>query len=114
VAFRHRINATMDDLLRDEPTHPAARKLRRSLVKARGHLFVFLDYPEVPPTNNGSERALRPGVIFRKVTNCFRSAWGAHLHGGVRSVLETGRRRGIGALDAILLTMAGKPLPSPA
>jgi transposase len=101
VAFCHRINATMDDLLRDEPTHPAARKLRRSLVKARGHLFVFLDYPEVPPTNNGSERALRPGVIFRKVTNCFRSAWGAHLHGGVRSVLETGRWRGIGALDAI-------------
>jgi transposase len=114
AAFRHRINAAMDDLLRDEPTHPAAQKLRRSLVKARDHLFVFLDHPEVPPTNNGSERALRPGVIFRKATNCFRSEWAAHLHCGVRSVLETGRRRGIGALDAILLTMAGKPLPIPA
>lgn len=111
AAFRHRLNAAMDDLLRDQPAHPAAQKLRRSLVKAREHLFVFLDHPEVPPTNNGSERALRPGVIFRKVTNCFRSAWGAHLHCGVRSVLETGRRRGIGTLDAILLTMAGKPLP---
>jgi transposase len=114
AAFRHRINAAMDDLLRDEPAHPAAQKLRRSLVKAREHLFVFLDHPEVPPTNNGSERALRPGVIFRKVTNCFRSEWGAHLHCGVRSVLETGRRRRISALDAIILAMAGKPLPIPA
>ncbi len=30
-----------------------------------------------PPTNNGAEQALRPSVIFRKVTNGFRSAWGA-------------------------------------
>jgi transposase len=110
MAFRHRINAEMDELLRDEPSHPAARKLRRSLVRARANLFVFLDHPEVPPTNNGSERALRPGVIFRKVTNCFRSEWGAHLHCGVRSAIETGRRRGIGALESIMLTIQGKPL----
>jgi transposase len=64
----------------------------------------------VPPTNNGSERSLRPGVVFRKVTNCFRSEWGAHLHSSVRSVIETGRRRGICALDALLLTLANQPL----
>jgi transposase len=110
MAFRHRINAEMDELLRDEPSHPAARKLRRSLIRAREHLFVFLDHPEVPPANNGSERALRPGVIFRKVTDCFRSEWGAHLHCAVRSAIETGRRRGIGALDAIMLTIQDKPL----
>lgn len=110
AAFRHRINAEMDELLRDQQSHPAARKLRRSLVKARENLFVFLDHPAVPPTNNGSERALRPGVIFRKVTNCFRSEWGAHLHCGVRSAIETGRRRGIGALESIMLTIQGKPL----
>jgi transposase len=27
----------------------------------------------VPYTNNACERALRPSVIFRKVTGCFRS-----------------------------------------
>ncbi len=113
AAFRHRINAEMDALLQHEPSHPAARKLRSSLLRARAHLFVFLDHPEVPPTNNGSERALRPGVIFRKVTNCFRSEWGAHFHCGVRSAIETGRRRGIGALEAIMLTIQGKPLLVP-
>lgn len=110
AAFSFRINAAMDELLKQEPSHPAARKLRRSLLKARKNLFVFLDRPDVPPTNNGSERSLRPGVIFRKVTNCFRSEWGAHLHCGVRSAIETGRRRGIGALESIMLTMQGKQL----
>jgi hypothetical protein len=70
----------------------------------RRHLFVFLANRAIPPTNNGSERALRPCVIFRKVTNCFRSEWAAHLYADVRSVIETGRRRAIGALEAIRLT----------
>ena len=32
------------------------------------------------PTNNESERALRPSVIFRKVTNGFRSEWRAKVY----------------------------------
>ena len=63
------------------------------------------------PFNNGSEQALRPCAIFRKVTNCFRSAWGADLYAGVRSVIETARRRGIRILHAIRLTLEGTPLP---
>ena len=49
---------------------------RHGLIKGcRRYLFVFLENRAVPPTNNGSEQALRPTVIFRKVTNCFRSEW---------------------------------------
>ncbi len=32
---------------------------------------------DVPTTNNACERALRPSVIFRKVTGGFRAEWGA-------------------------------------
>jgi hypothetical protein len=32
----------------------------------------------------------------------------------VRSVIETARRRGIGALEAIRLTLRSQPLPVPA
>ena len=39
--------------------------------------------------------------VFRKVTNCFRSEWAAHLYADIRSVIETARRRAIGVLDAI-------------
>ena len=64
----------------------------------------------IPPTNNGSEQAIRPCVTFRKVTNCFRSEWGAKLYADIRSTLETARRRTIGALQAIRLTLDDKPL----
>src|SRR5689334_21383705 len=92
----------------------AAETFRRSLVRWQDRLFVFLVEPKACPTNNGSEQALRWSAVFRKVTNCFRSVWGAKLHADVRSVIETARRRGIGALEAILLTLRGQPLPGPA
>ena len=59
-------------------------------------------------------RALRPSAVFRKITNGFRTEWGARLYADIRSVVETARRRAIGALDAIRLPrLAGKPLALP-
>ena len=63
-----------------------------------------------PPTNNAAERALRPSVIFRKVTNGFRSAWGADVHALVRSVIGTGRLHGFTAHQAISRTLVGQPI----
>ena len=63
---------------RCKPTDAEGRKLRDAVyLDCRGKLFVFLKRRDVEPTNNESERALRPSVIFRKVTNGFRSEWGA-------------------------------------
>ena len=56
---------------------------------------------------------MRPAVTFRKITNGFRTAWGARLYANIRSVLETARRRSIGPLDAIRLTLAGAALQIP-
>jgi hypothetical protein len=56
--------------------------------------------------------ALRPCTVFRKITNGFRTEWGAKLYANIRSVIETARRRAIGALEAIRLTLAGMPLPN--
>lgn len=100
----------LDKLLAKTPTHPEGIKLHRMLKKVRRHLFVFMTNRAVPPTNNGSERALRPCVTFRKITNGFRTQWGAELYADIRTVIETGRRRTIGALDAITLTLDRKPL----
>jgi transposase len=44
------------------------------------------------------------------VTYYFRSGWGAELYADIRSVIETGRRRAIDAVEAIRLTPVGKPL----
>ena len=110
-AYAYKLDTELDALLRITPTHGAGQKLQHMIKRFRRHMFVFLVNRAIPPTNNGSEQALRPCVIFRKVTNCFRSEWAAHLYADIRSVIETARRRAIGALHAIRLTLDGKPLP---
>ena len=81
--------------------------------RERGNLFLFVTNRALEPTNNGSERALRPCVTFRKITGGFRTAWGADLYADIRSVLETARRRAIPPLQAIRLTLDVRPLPLP-
>jgi ribosomal protein L34 len=46
------------------------------------------------PTNNESERALRPSVIHRKVTHGFRSEWGAKAYAALQSVIATAKLKG--------------------
>ncbi|HUZ11482.1 MAG TPA: transposase [Caulobacteraceae bacterium] len=95
------------------PTAPAGHTLRTILKKIRRHLFVFVTHRDISATNNGSERAVRPCTIYRKVTNGFRSEWAAALYADTRSVVETGRRPCVSALDAIRLTLADAPIPIP-
>jgi transposase len=106
-----KLEAKLDRLLQIEPANREGQKLLRVIKRYRQNLFVFVTNRAVPPTNNGSEQALRPCVIFRKITNCFRSQWGAKLYADVRSVFETARRRGIPILQAIRLTLDERPLP---
>ena len=40
-------------------------------------------------------------TVFRKVTNGFRSDWGRDLLAAVRSVVNTGKRQGLSAYQAI-------------
>jgi transposase len=50
-------------------------------------------------------------VIFRKVTNCFRSDWGAKVYADLCSIVGTGRLNGRSALTAIraALTIRSEP-----
>jgi transposase len=114
AAYHGRLQRALDDLLKIVPDNKAGLKLQRIIKRFRQNLFVFLTDRAVSPTNNGSEQALRPCVIFRKITNGFRSVWGADLYADVRSVLETARRRGLGILQALRLTLKGEPLPTAA
>jgi hypothetical protein len=51
-------------------------------------------------------------LTFRKVTNCFRSQWGADLYADIRSVIEAARRHAVGAFETIRLTLDNILLPS--
>ncbi len=107
TAYRRELDRRLTRLLAIEPDTVAGRKLRRGIEKCQDKLFVFVTRRDVPPTNNTSERRLRPSVIFRKVTNGFRSAWGATAYAAICSVIETGMLRGLSALAAIRACLAG-------
>jgi transposase len=107
TAYRRELDRRLTRLLAIEPDTAAGRKLRRGIEKCQDKLFVFVTRRDVPPTNNISERRLRPSVIFRKVTNGFRSAWGAKAYAAICSVIETGMLQGLTALEAIRTCLAG-------
>ena len=67
------ILSQLDEILKIKTNSNSEEKLRNRFSKFKSNLFMFLDYDNVPPTNNSSEQALRPSVIFRKVTNGFRN-----------------------------------------
>lgn len=112
-AYEAKLDKRLDRLMDLVPTAPAGQTLRTILKKIRRHLFVFVTHRDITATNNGSERAVRPCTIYRKVTNGFRSEWAAALYADTRTVVETGRRRSVAALDAIRLTLQGTPIPIP-
>jgi transposase len=97
----------LDVLLGVPAAHPDGRELQRQIKAWRGKFFVFLSDRRVPPTNNGSEQEIRPSVVFRKVTNGFRSDWGPAIHAGYRSVTGTAARQGQSAWTAIRHLVAG-------
>lgn len=110
-SYTIKLDSKLDALLRLTPKGGEGEKLQRMIKRFRQHFFVFLSNRNLPATNNGSEQAIRPCVVFRKITNCFRSQWGAKLYADIRSVLETARRRAIDPLRAIRLTLEGATLP---
>lgn len=100
-SYAARLDTSLDQLLARAPTCAEGIKLQRAIKKGRRHLLVLVTNRDLPPTNNGSEPALCPCAVFRKIANGFRTQWGARLYADIRAVLETARR----------LTLAGKLLP---
>ncbi len=111
--YRADLDRRLDRLLALSPTAEAGRKLARAIRQCRGDLFVFITRRDVPATNNDCERALRPSVIFRKVTGGFRSKWGARTYADALSVIATGRLHGRSALQALRDALAGRPILIP-
>src|SRR5208282_4488297 len=111
--YRADLDRRLDRLLAVSPTAEAGRKLAQGIRKCRRDLFLFITRRDVPATNNDCERALRPSVIFRKVTGGFRSIWGAQTYAAAASVIATGRLHGLSALQALQAALAGRPVFMP-
>ena len=86
------------------------------LYARREHLWTFIEVEGIEPTNNTAERALRPAVIYRKLSFGTQSASGSRYLERILTVSETCRLQGRNAYAFLIAAMearfAGKPAPS--
>ena len=57
--------------------------------KKRSALLRFLDDPDIPHDNNGSERAIRNIKVKSKISGMFKTEIGADQFAVIRSVIDT-------------------------
>jgi transposase len=65
------------------------RKILASLENHWSGLTLFVDNPEIPMDNNGSERALRGGAVARKNFYGSGSVWSGELMAAMLTILQT-------------------------
>ena len=73
----------------------------KQLYENKGHLWTFLNDPNVEPTNNGAERSLRHGVIWRKLTYGTRSERGDRFVETMLTIIETCRQQKRSVVDFV-------------
>jgi len=80
--------------MRRPPNHASAKKLaRRFKGKAAEDYFRFLTEPKVEPTNNGTERQIRPVVIDRRITHGTRGDAGMRWCERIWTILATCKKQ---------------------
>lgn len=109
---RQAFDARLERLARPAREVPAYETLSEHLWKHLDEWFLFLDEPEVEPTNWEGEQAIRPAVVNRKVWGGNRTWAGARAQEVLMSVLETCRRTGRSGLEFVSQTLRafGNPL----
>lgn len=106
AAKRRSLDRQLGTILATQSGCDLTRALQAKIGRARDQLLVFLAHPgAVEPTNNGSERLLRPSVIQRKMTNGYRAMWAAEGEADIRTVVDTARLTGRSPFGTILKTV---------
>jgi len=81
----------------------AYRELRKFAAKIENgieHWFTCILHPEIEPTNNKAERALRESVIQRKISSLWNEK-GVRIKETIMSVLATWNLRGLNTFSML-------------
>ena len=70
-------------------THQNLRKIAGKIENGGDDWLTPILYPEVPLTNNESERSIRPFVIMGKIMGCLRSEAGKRVYETMMSLIST-------------------------
>jgi hypothetical protein len=96
--------------------NPKLNGMCEPLYDHRDWLWTFLDVEGVEPTSNASERALRPAVIWRKLSFGTQSAYRSRFVETILTVVETCHRQSRNSFEYLTAAMeahfANQPSPS--
>lgn len=88
----------------------------REILKLERALWTFVRVPGVEPTNNAAERAIRPGVLWRKGSFGTHSAEGSRFVERMMTVAATLKQQGRSIIDYLTQVaeagLRGEPAPS--
>jgi hypothetical protein len=88
-----------------------AETLRKRLIpgaREYNEVFAFIDFGG-PPTNNHAERALRPLVLFRKISMGTRSPTGSQNIGVFASLTQTAKLQDTPVIELLNALLTGTP-----
>jgi len=75
--------------------HAKLKALAKEILNDWDAVVAFVHHPELPPTNNEAERALRHAVIARRIGFGTRTSEGSLAYSALLSVIETCRLRNL-------------------
>lgn len=103
ISFENELNSaarrTVLAMVVDEKANPKMVIFQRSIIKNRNYILPCLYTIEIPPDNNGSERAIRNIKVKQKVSGQFKTGQDAFCT--IRSVIDTLIKRGVEVLPAL-------------
>jgi len=106
-----------DLLLNTRSKHPACLRIWRRLFRHADELFTFLNNPQVPADNNGTERDIRSLAAARNDGGTHRAAWSATAFARLKSIIATGMKNGVRfaqyGIDVVRAKLRGACLPLP-
>ena len=79
----------------------------------RQRVLNFLYKPEVEPTNNRAERALRPAVIARKVSHCSKNRRGSEAFAAFTSIARTAVKNGAASVTDVFHRLSKNSIQPP-
>ncbi|MCH7534243.1 MAG: IS66 family transposase [Bacteroidetes bacterium] len=92
-----------------DPKMKELASFQKRMIRYKDYLFTFLHHLDVPPDNNGSERAIRNIKVKQKISGQFRSMAGAKQFAVLRSITDTAIKNGQNVLNALFVIANLKP-----
>ena len=116
--YMWQLRADVERLLREgtQCGHPKMERSCKRILKGAKYLWTYVDVQGVEPTNNAAERAVRPGVLWRKSSFGTHSAEGSRFVERIMTAAATCKQHDRNVTEyitqACVARLHGRPAPS--